>query len=297
MAKRYRDIVGDGGSDVAGQLAEKQTRLAQRMSRIKYKIAIMSGKGGVGKSTITTNLAAALARQGYSVGVADADVYGPSTAQMLGLRNSKPVIGGSGLVAPETDYGVKLVSMDFLLEKDNSPVVWDGPQRESFAWKGTLEMHALREFLGDTAWGELDFLLIDLPPGTNQFATLTELVPDLTGTLVISTPTRVSRLVVGRSLTMIRQVLKARVLGVVENMSGYFCTQCNQEQPLFTATQKADYGGVPLLAEIPFDPRMTEAADGGEPFVISQGKSPAGRALHAMSSLLVERIQTHPMGV
>lgn len=290
MAKRYRDIRGDGGSDVAGQLEEHRNRLRSRMAGIKWKIAIMSGKGGVGKSTLCANLAVGLVRQGHRVGVLDADIYGPSLAQMFGVRGYSLETGRSGITPVETESGIKLMSIDFLLPEARTPVYWQGPQEEAFAWKGTLEMHALREFLTDTAWGELDFLLIDLPPGTNQFATLCELLSDLDGTVVVTIPTRVSRLVVQRGISMAKDILKAPVTGILENMTGYYCEGCGTERPLFGVGDVADYQGLPLLGRVPFDPRMTNACDEGWPFLARHFDTPSGISLLGICRALVARL-------
>jgi len=287
MAKRYRDIVGDGGSDFVGQLTGLSDKLKQRMAGIKHKVAIMSGKGGVGKSTVTVNLASALASLGLSVGVLDADIYGPSLAQMLGVRGQHLDMDKNGVKPPLSHSGIKVMSMDFFLPESKTPVVWDGPQQDSFSWKGTMEMQALREFLTDTCWGELDYLLIDLPPGTNQFGTLVDLLGQPDGTLVVSIPTAVSRLVVGRSITMITQVLKSRILGVVENMASYYCLGCEDERPLFGNEENADYGETPLLAGVPFDPRLAQAADRGIPFVESHPETPSSKAFLTLAADLV----------
>ena len=290
MAKRYRDVIGDGGSDMAGQLTLLADRLSERMASISHKIAIMSGKGGVGKSTITTNLAAALAAGGRRVGVLDGDVYGPSLGRMLGLAGAQPEWRDTGVIPPRTSTGIAVMSMDFLLQDKRAPVVWDGPQHAAFAWKGTLEMHALREFLTDTEWGELDHLLIDLPPGTNQFASLVELLGGLDGTIAVSIPTAVSRQVVNRSITAIRQTPEANLLGVVENMSGYYCAGCEAERPLFVDAVAEPYDDVPVLGQIPFDPAMATASDNGTPYVIENGKTPVGRALKDLAATVEETV-------
>jgi len=281
MAKRYKDVPGDGGSDVAGQLGVLHNRLEERMSQVKYKIAVMSGKGGVGKSTVTVNLAAGLAALGHKVGVVDADIYGPSLAQMLGVRKTALTVEAAGVTPAVTEAGIKVMSMDLLLPEDQTPVVWDGPQADSFTWKGTMEMHALREFLTDTQWGDLDFLLIDLPPGTNQFATLHDLLPKLDGSVVVSVPSRVSNLVVRRSISMINKVLKGRIYGVVENMSAYYCSDCDAQRPLFGEGQQ-DYDGVPVIGRVPFDPRMAQACDRGVPYVAEHGQTSVGVVLNQL---------------
>ncbi|CAM2064322.1 Iron-sulfur cluster carrier protein [Sulfidibacter corallicola] len=291
MAKRYRDIVGDGGSDVDGQLEQLRHRLSSRLASIRHVVAVMSGKGGVGKSTLTTNLAAGLAMKGHAVGVADADIYGPSLARMLGVAERRPKPGRDGVAPPRTVLDIKVMSMALFLEDAQAPVVFRGPSREAFTWKGMLEMHALREFLADTDWGELDYLLIDLPPGTNQFATLHDLIRPA-GSLVVSLPNRLSREVVGRSLVLARQVLKAPMLGVVENMAGYFCNGCLSRQPLFDRQAEADYDGLPILGRIPFDPRFVDACDAGRPYLLDYADAPPGQDLMGLCDRLCDRLAT-----
>ena len=292
MAKRYRDVVGDGGSDVAGQLDAHKDRLHERMRGIRHKLAVMSGKGGVGKSTVTVNLAAGLAAMGFRIGVLDADIYGPSLAKMFGLDDSDLNWSEDGVAPPISSDGVKVMSMDFLLDGERDPVEWDGPVEDAFAWRGSLEMHALREFLTDTVWGELDFLIIDLPPGTGQFATLKDLVPELDGTLVVSIPTEVSQMVVNRSISMLNDSLKVRVLGVVENMSAYYHVDNELEQPLFTTRRPSNYDPVPVLARIPFDYRMAACCDSGEPYVTRHKTAPPAQAILELSKNVCRLLQT-----
>jgi ATP-binding protein involved in chromosome partitioning len=280
MTKRYKDVVGDGGSNIAGQVAEQMNRLRARMAGVRHKIAVMSGKGGVGKSTITTNLAAVFAQQGLRVGVMDADINGPSLAKMFGVRGQRLRIDDTGVFPAAGPLGIQLISMDLFLPEDKMPVVWDGPLTEAFIWRGTLEMHALREFLSDTHWGELDILLIDLPPGTDRFSTLRDLLPDLDGSIVVTIPSAVSHLVVLKSITMAQEFLKTPVIGLIENMTAYLCPTCQEVHPLFAPLTKRDTAlGVPLLGSIPFDPRMAEASDRGVPYVLEYGSSLVGHAL------------------
>jgi ATP-binding protein involved in chromosome partitioning len=293
MTLRYRDVVGDGGSDVAGQLDQQKQRLRERMNRITHKVAVMSGKGGVGKSTVTINLAVAAAAAGCRVGVLDADIYGPSLAKMLGLRGQRPQMGEDGFEPPTTADGIKLMSMDFLLPRDDAPVVWEGPREETFAWNGILEMQALREFLTDTRWGELDLLVIDLPPGTSQFSSLLGLMPDLAGSLVVSIPTEVSRLVVNRSIAMLKESLKARVLGVIENMSAYYHVEDGRQLPLFGTTPDDGYGA-PIIARIPFDPRLAETCDRGTPYVRCHPDTPTAAGYRAIWNLLQTQLEEEP---
>src|SRR6266446_2163919 len=293
MPKRYLDINGDGGSNVAGQVAEQIARLRTRMAGVKRTLAVMSGKGGVGKSTITTNLAMFFAMRGWRVGVVDADMNGPSLATMFGVRGHQLQLDTSGVLPAIGPLGVQLMSMDLFLADDKTPGVWDGPKAETFLWRGTMEMHTLREFLSDVQWGELDILLIDLPPGTDRITTLQDLLPTLQGTVVVTIPSAVSQLVVAKSITMARDLLHTPVIGLVENMTSYVCPTCGDAHPLFGRTAAdAMPLGVPLLGRIPFDPRMAEAGDRGMPYVLEQSASPAGQALLQMGEQVRTFLET-----
>lgn len=280
MAKRYRDIAGDGGSNVAAQVAEQVQRLKTRLAGVRSIVAVMSGKGGVGKSTITTNLAAFFALQGWRVGVVDADINGPSLAKMFGVRGQRVQLDAAGVVPVTGPLGMQLISMDLFLEEDKTPVLWNGPTHETFFWRGTMEMHTLREFLSDVQWGALDLLLLDLPPGTDRLATLHDLLPDLQGTVVVTIPSDVSHLIVLKSITMAREVLHTPIIGLVENMTSYLCPGCGETHPLFGRNADTDVSlGVPLLGSVPFDPRMATAGDRGVPYIMEYGTSLAGQML------------------
>ncbi|OGL11275.1 MAG: ATPase [Candidatus Rokubacteria bacterium RIFCSPLOWO2_02_FULL_73_56] len=276
--KRYRDIAGDGGSNIAGQVEAQQARLRSRLAAVKRIVAVVSGKGGVGKSSLTASLAACFASDGRRVGVLDADLNGPTMATMLGVRGRQLVVAGDGVEPPVSALGVKVMSMDLLLPSDAAPLEWDAAtQAEAHTWRGTMEANALREFLADTRWGELDLLLLDLPPGTDRLATVAGLVPGLAGTVVVTIPSDVAHLVVRKSLTVAAQA-KAPVLGLVENMSGLF--------PGPDAAALARDAGVPLLGRVPFDPELAAAADRGEAFVTLRPDAPAARALRAIAAAL-----------
>jgi ATP-binding protein involved in chromosome partitioning len=291
--KGYRDIKGDGGSNIVEQVAAHQARLAARMAPIRASVAIVSGKGGVGKSSVTSNLAAALAGRGLAVGVLDADLNGPSMGKMLGVRGQTLRIEPDGVHPAVSAEGVRVLSMDLLLPGDDTPVVWEAPtQAEAHTWRGTMEGTALREFLCDTAWGALDILLIDLPPGADRLPTLLDLLPGLTGAVVITIPSGVSHLVVRRAMTLARE-RGARLLGLVENMAGYACPACGTVGPLFEGPggeATSAQHGVPFLGRVPFDPRLAAAADRGRPFVLDHGDTPAGRALAGIAEALVQAV-------
>jgi len=276
--KKYRDIAGDGGSDIVGQVEAQQRRLRERLSAVRAVVAIVSGKGGVGKSALTANLASCLAQGGCRVGVLDADLNGPTMAKMLGVRGQRLVVAPAGVEPPRTSLGVKVMSMDLLLPSDSAPLTWDAEtQHEAYTWRGSMEASALREFLADTNWGELDALLLDLPPGTDRLATVASLVTELAGTVVVTIPSDVAHLVVRKSITVAGQV-KAPILGLVENMAGLF--------PGPDAAGLAREASIPFLGRVPFDPALAAAADRGEPFVAVAPESAAARALAEIAEAL-----------
>jgi ATP-binding protein involved in chromosome partitioning len=201
--KKYKDIVGDGGSNIVAQVEEQQVRLKGRLSRVRHIVAVVSGKGGVGKSSVAVNLAAAFASDGYAVGLLDADLNGPSIAKMLGVRDQALTVTEGGVEPAVSAQGIRVMSMDLLLPSDATPLTWDAPtQAESHTWRGSMEANALREFLADTAWGPLDLLLVDLPPGTDRVATVAGIIPALSGIVVVTIPSEVSHLVVKKSITV-----------------------------------------------------------------------------------------------
>jgi len=268
--KKYKDIAGDGGS------------LRARLATVRAVVAIVSGKGGVGKSSLTANLACCLAQAGLRVGVLDADLNGPTMAKMLGVRGQRLVLASGGVEPPRTSLGVKVMSMDLLLPSDSAPLQWNAvTQDEAHTWRGSMEASALREFLTDTNWGELDLLLLDLPPGTDRLLTIAALVERLAGTVVVTIPSDVSHLVVRKAITVASQV-KAPVLGLVENMAGLLSGP--------DAALLARDAGIPLLGRVPFDPALAAAADRGEPFVAVAPESAAARALVAVAAEIQARI-------
>ena len=281
--KRYKDIPSDGGSNIAGQVEAQQARLRQRLGGVRAIVAVMSGKGGVGKSSLTAGLACCLALDGWRVGVLDADLNGPSIAKILGVRGARLAVGTAGVTPPATALGVKVMSMDLLLPSDASPLTWDAPtQEEAHTWRGAMEANALREFLADTDWGELDALLLDLPPGTDRLMTVASLVPGLAGIVVVTIPSDVSHLVVKKSITVASQT-KAPVLGLVENMSGLF--------PGPDAAGLAREFGIPFLGRVPFDRALAVAGDCGEAFVARHPGNEAAAALRSIAAKIRDALR------
>jgi ATP-binding protein involved in chromosome partitioning len=234
---------------------------------VKSTIAVASGKGGVGKTTVSVNLAVALAQSGAKVGLMDADIYGPNIPIMMGIDEQPRAIGER--IIPLESYGVKLMSMGFLVKPEQA-VIWRGPMLHS----------AIRQFLTDVEWGDLDYLVIDLPPGTGDVQiSLVQSVP-LTGGVVVATPQDVALADVVKGVTMFRQ-MEVPVLGVVENMSYFLCPHCHERTEIFAhggAQQMAKQFGVPFLGEIPLDVAIRVGGDSGKPVTAVQPDSPYAKA-------------------
>jgi ATP-binding protein involved in chromosome partitioning len=251
---------------------------ADEMPALGKVLAISSGKGGVGKSTVSANLAAALARDGHRVGLMDADIYGPNIPRMFG-RNDKPEVQG-GKIQPLEAHGVKLMSLGFIVERD-APAIWRGP----------IIMKIIGQFLRDVAWGDLDYFLVDLPPGTGDAQlSLTQIVR-LHGAIIVTTP---QEMAVGDSLRGAKMFERVGigVVGIVENMSYFVCPHCHEHSEIFLAgggSRLAAELGVPLLGQIPLQAGMAELADRGEPIVVSQPDSPAGVALRELARTVITR--------
>lgn len=291
--KKYRDIAGDGGSGIVGQVEAQHQRLRERLGAVRHVVAVVSGKGGVGKSSVTANLAAAFARQGFAVGVLDADLNGPSIAKMLGVRGAPLTMTPEGIRPPETGQGIRVMSMDLLLPSDDAPLTWQAEsQADSHTWRGNMEANALREFLADTAWGTLDLLLIDLPPGADRLSTVAGLVPAMSGAVVATIPSEVSHLVVKKSISIARD-LAVPLLGLVENMAGYHCLSCGRVGELFlgpSGETVAAAVGIPFLGRIPFDPRIAAAGDAGVPVVAAHPDSAVTRTVVEIANRIKARL-------
>ena len=254
---------------VVEQITAQMRQVQGRMVGIKHKLVVMSGKGGVGKSMTTVNLALALARMGYRVGLLDVDLNGPCVPRMMGMRGQRLTITPEGALPPIGPLNIKVASMDFFLDS-TSPVRWKGPMDLSPVWLGLMEMNVIREFLGDVIWGELDYLLTDLPPGAaaDKPPVIAGFIPDLAGAVVVTTPSEVASDVVQKSITYARDI-GINVLGLVENMSQYRCPSCGAEHELFEGNTEAmcEALDVPLLGRIPFDRTLAKTFDKGVPLL------------------------------
>ena len=279
--RSYKELPSDAGSNIIGQVTAQADRIQKRLASVKHTVAIMSGKGGVGKSSLTANLATALTLNGNSVGVVDADINGPTLAKMMGVRNATLEYTPIGVKPARTALGTKLISMDLLLAEDDAPVLWNAhTQKDAFTWRSTMEVGALREFIADTEWGNLDYLLLDLPPGTDRLPNVVELIPNLGGVVVVTIPSEVSQLIVKKSVTMARDILKVPIIGVVENMAFYVCQHCGEEEPLFSVDETLDKTfQQSILNSIPFDPKLARCNDDGTPYINKYPDAPASQAL------------------
>lgn len=255
--------------------------LGQVMCKITNKLLVLSGKGGVGKSTVSVNLATSLAMEGYKVGLLDADIHGPSIPTMMGLQNAHPA-QVNGKITPVESGGVKVISVAFFIESEESPLIWRGP----------MKMGVIKQFLKDVEWGDLDYLIIDLPPGTgDEPLSVCQLIEDATGAIVVTTPQEVAAADVKKSINFCHQ-LNLPIIGMVENMSGFVCPECKTKTDIFNSgggAKLAEYFGVELLGELPIEPAIMAACDAGKPFVQSFGATETAKELKNISEKIAAK--------
>lgn len=266
--------------ETPGEFMDRQ-KLASRLCRIREKIIVLSGKGGVGKSTIAVNLATALAIRGQRVGLLDIDIHGPSIPIMLGLTNAT-VHGEEEVLHPIMMGGLKVMSLGFLIPNPDDPVIWRGP----------LKMGAIKQLLTDVNWGELDYLIVDAPPGTgDEPLSICQLIQPLSGAVIVTTPQRVAAADVRKSINFCRR-LSVPVLGVIENMSGFVCPKCAEITRIFPGEEgkkMAEDLRVPYLGAIPIDPSVAASADSGRVFVYHFATTTTGKIFGE----IVDRIVNH----
>ncbi len=330
--KKYDDIVGDGGSRVLEQVVEQRARIADGLAGVRHLVAVGSGKGGVGKSTLTLHLAGALRARGLRIAILDADFNGPSQARMAGVQDAVFVPppspagfgGGSQKVAlPRTSNGIGVFSMGSLLPESESLEFASAAQGESQTWRATREFALLGEILASFDWGELDLLMFDLPPGAERTVQYADFLGPRTSFLLVTIPSEVSRGVVARAVAALSkspfdgtQGRRNRVLGYVENMSGYYCRDCDAVKPLFSdrgasprrtplrAHSRGPHDprsvhagralgapeiselGIPCLGTVPFDPELARHCDRGIPFAELPATPVRGALEHVAQQLL-----------
>ena len=253
----------------SGKGISKDQKVKDNLAKIKHKIVVMSGKGGVGKSTIATNLAFALSMNGNEVGLMDVDINGPDIAKMLGIENERMTPMEGGIQPVILPPHLKVVSMAFLLQDRDTPVIWRGP----------LKMGAIQQFLGDVKWGELDYLIIDLPPGTgDEPLSIAQLIPG-GNAIIVTTPQDVA-LLDSRKAVNFAKTLKMPIVGILENMSGLSCPHCNKNIDLFKTgggSRAAKDLTVPFLGSIPIDPDIVDSGDSGKPFILKYSNSESAK--------------------
>lgn len=259
--KSYHEIVGDGGSNVLAQVQAQQESIAQNLAGVRNLVAIGSGKGGVGKSTVTMQLACALRDLGNQVSILDADLNGPCQARLGGLGDQILVPGEHGASVPTTRNGIGVVSMGSLFPEPRALDFETVAEGSSHTWRATKEFTILRELLAGMDWGKLDYLLVDLPPGGERIVQFAELLGPSALFVVVGIPSDVARGVVARSIDALERTPN-RVLGYVENMNGYYCPDCERIKPLFPAQSDVKLE-LPCLGSIPFDPGLAALCDSG----------------------------------
>ena len=266
--------------------ARQADQIKQRMSKIKHKIAIISGKGGVGKSLVTVNLAIGLARNGRKgkIAILDADLTGPCIPKMMGLKGLKMEMGPGGILPAKGSEDIGVVSMDFLLPSDDAPVIWRGP----------LKMGAIRQFLEEVAWGDLDYLLVDLPPGTgDESLSILQLLPEMDGVIIVTIPSEVSQSVVKKAVTFARK-MNVPILGIVENMSGLVCPHCGELIDVFSkggGAKVSDEMDVELLGSIPLDPQVAADSDEGVSFIVKHPDSLASKEFTKIIKKIEKKVE------
>jgi ATP-binding protein involved in chromosome partitioning len=250
---------------------EEDLKVFNNLKKIKHVIIVMSGKGGVGKSTVATNLAVALSMRGFETGLMDVDIHGPDIPKMLKVEDAVITGDSTGLFPVEVPPHLKVMSMGFLLQDRDSPIIWRGP----------MKMGAIRQFIGDVKWGELDYLVVDLPPGTgDEPLSIAQLIPKADGSIIVTTPQDVALLDSRKSVNFSRS-LKLPVIGVIENMSGMVCPHCGKHIDLFKVgggKKAAEELGVKFLGSVPIDPKVVESGDDGMPIVLHDSETEAAKA-------------------
>ena len=287
--KNYHDIAGDGGSRVLEQVAEQRARISDGLAGVRHLLAVGSGKGGVGKSTLTFHLASALSARGLRIAILDADFNGPSQARMAGVQGAPFLPGSQKVLLPRSGNGIRVFSMGSLIPESGSLDFESVAQGESHTWRATREFALLGEVLRSCEWGPLDVLMFDLPPGAERTVQYADFLGPQTSFVLVTIPSEVSRGVVSRSVAALSKT-RNRLLGYVENMSGYYCHDCRAIKPLFTSTESSALD-IPCLGTVPFDPALAHHCDRGIPLG-ELPDSPVGHALANVAQRLLDSLNT-----
>jgi Mrp family chromosome partitioning ATPase len=262
--------------------SNEETKVFENMKKIRHKILVMSGKGGVGKSTVAANLALSLALRGFETGILDVDIHGPNIPKMLNVEDAILTGESKNLYPIIVSPNLRVMSMGFLLSSRDTPVIWRGP----------VKMGVIRQFLGEVKWGPLDYLVIDLPPGTgDEPLSIAQLIPEADGVVVVTTPQDVALLDSRKSVSFAKAV-SLPMIGIVENMSGFECPYCGKEIDLFKSgggERAAKQLGVPFLGRVPFDLKVVLSGDDGIPIVLAHPDSPGAKALTEIVDMIVKK--------
>jgi ATP-binding protein involved in chromosome partitioning len=287
--KRYHDIVGDGGSGILEQVAEQRARIADGLAGVRHLVAVGSGKGGVGKSTLTLHLASALRARGREVAILDADFNGPSQARMAGVQGALFVPGSQTVALPRTKNGIGVFSMGSVIPESEALEFESAAHGESHTWRATREFALLGEIPASFEWGALDMLMFDLPPGAERTVQYADFLGSRTSFVLVTIPSDVARGVVARSVAALSK-RDNRLLGYVENMSGYYCRDCKTIKPLFISSDTSSLG-IPCLGTVPFDPELARHCDLG---ITSAGplETPVGLALDQIAQRLLDSLES-----
>ena len=287
--KGYHDIAGDGGSRILEQVAEQRARITDGLAGVRHLVAVGSGKGGVGKSTLTLHLAGALRARGLRIAILDADLNGPSQARMAGVQGGMFVPGNDKVSLPRTSNGIGVFSMGSVIPESEALDFESASHGESHTWRATREFALLGDILRSFDWGQLDVLMFDLPPGAERTVQYADFLGPRTSFVLVTIPSEVSRGVVARSVAALSKGPN-RVLGYVENMSGYYCSDCNAIKPLFVSEDSTSLG-IPCLGTVPFDPELARHCDRGIPFA-DLANTPVGKALDQVAQQLLNSLDS-----
>jgi ATP-binding protein involved in chromosome partitioning len=269
---------------LSGEDIEEQTKLSDSLSRIKHVIIVMSGKGGVGKSTVSSNLAMTLSMAGYQTGIMDMDITGPNLPKMFHVEDEKLTVENKKLIPVTIPPSLKIMSMAFLLPDKDSAVMWRGP----------VKMSAVKQFIEDVNWGDLDYLVIDMPPGTGDEAlSIVQLIPKADGIVIVTTPQDVALLDSRKSVTFATQT-KIPIIGLIENMSGFVCPHCGEITDIFKSgggEATAKDMNIQFLGRVPIEPAIVLSGDSGMPIVISNPESESAKAFKKISNKIIETVE------